>query len=173
MPVRLLLSRIQAPVSRQPTDQEVIRPDEGPVLKTGGEFASLVGSSPTASAEDRREGSDQRREPIQAIESGSRLFSLISRLSFGPVVQRRRLLAYIQTTMVRVHPGSLTSSRETPPHSRFREAVPRFDSPITGGFPQRWRRPLRLTISATLYSVPSISSSVAGKPGGGGDMVTK
>jgi hypothetical protein len=30
--------------------KEVIRPDEGPVLKTGGEHDSLVGSSPMASA---------------------------------------------------------------------------------------------------------------------------
>jgi hypothetical protein len=29
---------------------EVIRPDEEPVLKTGGGYAPLVGSSPTASA---------------------------------------------------------------------------------------------------------------------------
>ncbi len=29
---------------------EVIQPDEEPVLKTGGEYDSFVGSSPTASA---------------------------------------------------------------------------------------------------------------------------
>jgi hypothetical protein len=32
---------------------------------------------------------------------------LYPRLSNGPLVQRRRLLAHIQATMVRVHPGSL------------------------------------------------------------------
>lgn len=34
--------------------EEVIRLDEEPVLKTGGEHGSLVGSSPTASAEHVR-----------------------------------------------------------------------------------------------------------------------
>ena len=56
---------------------EVIRPDEEPVLKTG-----------------------QRARLACGFEShGFR--------STDPVVQRRRLLAYTQTTMVRVHPGSL------------------------------------------------------------------
>ena len=36
--------------SRTSLHMEVIRPDEEPVLKTGGGFESLVGSSPTASA---------------------------------------------------------------------------------------------------------------------------
>ena len=67
---------------------EVIRPDEEPVLKTGGGLAPLVGSSPTASA--------------QQCES-----------KCGPVVQRLRLLAYTQATMVRFRPGLLARVRQS------------------------------------------------------------
>src|SRR6516165_5479876 len=41
------------------------------------------------------------------------------RLLFDPVVQRRRLLAHIQATMVRVHPGSLQRSEVTDQRSEL------------------------------------------------------
>ena len=70
---------------------EVIRLVEDPVVKTGGEFISLVSSSLTASAFNKR---------------------------YGPVVQRQRLLAYTQKTMVRVRPGSLSNECSGTPIGR-------------------------------------------------------
>ena len=64
---------------------EVIRLDEEPVLKTGGEYISLVSSSLTASAFNKL---------------------------YGPVVQRQRLLAYIQKKMVQLHPGLLNTNAQ-------------------------------------------------------------
>lgn len=57
-------------------------------MKTGGGRAPLVGSSPTASAPQ-------------------------SELTHGPVVQRLRLLAYTQATMVRFRPGLLAQVRQS------------------------------------------------------------
>lgn len=65
---------------------------------------SHVGSNPTSATDSRVRKSAKRpgREP------GERLWVRFPpRLLEGPVVQRRRLLAHIQATMVRVHPGSL------------------------------------------------------------------
>jgi hypothetical protein len=80
-------------------EEEVIRPDEGPVSKTGVRQQRIVGSSPTASAANRitRERGDHREPPIPETRSEQR----------NPMVQRQRLLAYTQATMVRVHPGLL------------------------------------------------------------------
>ena len=81
---------------------EVIRPDEEPVLKTGGGQQPLVGSSPTASALWGHGPTGRRwlrkpeirvRVPVTPLES------------YSPVVQRRRRLVHIQETMVRLHPG--------------------------------------------------------------------
>jgi hypothetical protein len=44
---------IPAPGTRLHAHTEAIRPDQGPVLKAGGGFGPLVGSSPTASASQR------------------------------------------------------------------------------------------------------------------------
>ena len=83
---------------------EVIRPDEEPVLKTGGGQQPLVGSSPTASALWGHGPTGRRwlrkpeipvRVPVTPLESHS------------PVVQRQRRLVHIQETMVRLHPGLL------------------------------------------------------------------
>src|SRR5207344_1157318 len=58
-----------------------------------------------------------------------------------PVVQRRRLLAHIQATMVRVHPGSLGcwSNRRAPaPHAGNEGAIPsRSTSGSNGTTPAR------------------------------------
>ena len=72
--------RPEASSGRRPTGRKKSRAavDEHS-LKTGGEHISLVSSSLTASAFNKR---------------------------YGPVVQRQRLMAYTQKTMVRVHPGS-------------------------------------------------------------------
>jgi hypothetical protein len=54
---------------------EAIRPDEGPVLKTGGEHDSFVGSSPTASAWEIQKtcalGRAAKVPAFQAGEAGS------------------------------------------------------------------------------------------------------
>ena len=90
---------------------EAIRPDEGPVLKTGGGGRPLVSSSLTASAfglivqqEDAGSAlwSDQRFASVPGAILGE------STLLDGPVVQRQRLLAYTQATMVQLHPGLLS-----------------------------------------------------------------
>tara|TARA_R100001132_G_scaffold27536_1_gene35001 strand:- start:3041 stop:3208 length:168 start_codon:yes stop_codon:yes gene_type:complete len=44
------------------TDQEVIRLDEGSVLKTEGAEKVLVGSSPTASASENRPSAVEKQE---------------------------------------------------------------------------------------------------------------
>ena len=57
-------------------------------------------------------------------EPGERLWVRFPpRLLDGPVVQRRRLLAHIQATMVRVHPGSLWSAGVMAAHLRGKEEV--------------------------------------------------
>ena len=81
-------------------------------MKTSGGLAPLVGSSPTASACTgwRLQDLDRRTEEDEGnlrLTCGLRTpaFGLFS----GPVVQRLRLLAYIQETMVRFRPGLLGS----------------------------------------------------------------
>ncbi len=64
----------------------------------------IVGSSPTASAANRI----TRREAT----IGSRPFRTTRSEQKDPVVQRQRLLAYNQGTMVRVHPGLLSDLGE-------------------------------------------------------------
>ena len=54
---------------------EVIRPDEGPVLKTGGGAEPLVGSSPTASASE--EGTSSRGQWSGAMSTASEVFETV------------------------------------------------------------------------------------------------
>ena len=98
---RLHVGSIPASAASQ---MEVIRPDEEPVLKTGGGQQPLVGSSPTASAlrghgpigrRWLRKPEIRVRVPVTPLEWHS------------PVVQRQRHLVHIQETMVRLHPGLL------------------------------------------------------------------
>ena len=60
----------------------------------------IVGSSPTASAANRM--------TTREATIGSRPFRTTRSEQKDPVVQRQRLLAYTQATMVRVHPGLLS-----------------------------------------------------------------
>ena len=72
----------------------------------------------------------------------------------GPVVQRQRLLADIQATMVRVHPGSLMgcwSNRKTPaPHAGNEGATP--SRSTSGGRKAVIRQPWKLE---TVGSIPT------------------
>lgn len=81
--------------SRTSLHMEVIRPDEEPVLKTGGGFESLVGSSPTASARGT-EIANRNQSQAHSVPWSS-----------GP-----RLSAYIRATKVRFLPGLLLGNAE-------------------------------------------------------------
>ena len=98
---RLHVCSIPASASSQ---TEVIRPDEEPVLKTGGGEAPLVGSSPTASA-SWGHGPTGRRH-LRTVEIRVR-FPVAPLDWHSPVVQRQRHLVHTQETMVRLHPGLL------------------------------------------------------------------
>ena len=102
-----------------------------------------MGSSPTASADNewahRPTGRHRSCKPALskfdtagATPDGSTFLNKYSQ-HHGPVVQRRRLLAYTQATMVRVHPGSIrrrSSGPDTPMDERLglNPIACRFDS---------------------------------------------
>ena len=81
-------------------------------MKTGGGATPLVGSSPTASAWGhgptgrRQHGMLEIRVQLPATPLERH----------GPVVQRQRLLAHNQETMVRLHPGPLWLGRQPADH---------------------------------------------------------
>jgi hypothetical protein len=89
---------------------EVIRPDEEPVLKTGGGDTSLVSSSLTASAFEvyglivQQENASSARWPVFIRDSASAILgeSTYLKQSRGPTA---RHLAHIQRMMVQLRPG--------------------------------------------------------------------